>query len=185
MQTSINTGGARFTPTAIALHWLMAFLLTGLFCVGVYMSDLPLSPWKLKVYAWHKWAGVTAFFLALVRLAWRVSHRPPDLPKAMSRLMRIASRVTHLLIYLLMIAIPVTGWLMSSAKGFQTVFFGVLPIPDLLEKNKELGNLLQTAHKTLNFLLAGVVLGHLGAALKHHLIDKDDVLTRMLPRRGQ
>ena len=71
---------------------------------------------------------------------------------------------------------------MSSAKGFQTVYFGVLPIPDLLEKNKELGDLLQEVHETLNFLLAVVVVGHVGAALKHHLIDKDDVLTRMLPR---
>lgn len=86
------------------------------------------------------------------------------------------------MIYLLMVAIPLSGWLMSSAKGYQTVYFGILPIPDLLGKNKELGDVLQTVHQTLNFLLAALVIGHVGAALKHHLIDKDDVLRRMLPR---
>ncbi|MDQ5879504.1 MAG: hypothetical protein QG638_2240, partial [Pseudomonadota bacterium] len=87
----------------------------------------------------------------------------------------------HHLLYLLMIAIPLSGWLMSSAKGFQTVWFGVLPLPDLLDKNKELGDLLQAVHKFLNYSLAGLVLAHAGAALKHHLIDRDDVLARMLP----
>ena len=73
----------RYTRTAIALHWLMALLLTGLFCVGLYMSDLPLSPQKLKIYSWHKWAGITAFLLVLLRLAWRVGHPPPLLPAGM------------------------------------------------------------------------------------------------------
>ena len=88
------------------------------------------------------------------------------------------------LLYLLMFAIPLSGWMMSSAKGIQTVLFGVLPIPDLLERNKELGALLQTAHWALNMLLAAVVIGHVAAALKHHLIDKDDVLSRMLPSKN-
>jgi cytochrome b561 len=80
-----------------------------------------------------------------------------------------------------MIAMPLSGWLMSSAKGFQTVWFGVLPIPDLLGKNQVLGNLLQTVHLSLNLLLIAVLIAHVGAALKHHFIDRDDVLTRMLP----
>jgi cytochrome b561 len=175
----------RYTHTAIVLHWLMALLLVVLFAVGQYMNELPLSPWKLKIYSWHKWAGVTAFLLVLARLAWRHAHRPPALPAAMSPPLRFAAHAGHAMLYLLMIAIPLSGWLMSSAKGFQTVYFGVLPIPDLLEKNKALGDLLREVHETLNFLLAVVVLGHVGAALKHHLIDKDDVLTRMLPRHGR
>jgi len=179
----MNTAGPRYTATAITLHWLMALLLAGLFAVGIYMHELPLSPWKLKVYSWHKWAGVTAFLLVLVRLAWRIGHRPPPLPATMAPAMRLAAHAGHGLLYLLMIAIPLTGWLMSSAKGFQTVYFGLLPIPDLLAKNKELGDLLQQAHQALNLLFAAVVLGHVGAAIKHHRVDKDDVLTRMLPRR--
>lgn len=176
---------ASYTSTAKALHWLMAILFFGLLALGFYMHDLPLSPEKLQLYSWHKWAGVTAFLLVLARLAWRLTHRPPALPAAMSPSMRLAAHLGHAALYLLMIAIPLSGWLMSSAKGFQTVYFGVLPLPDLLAKNKELGDLLKEVHETLNWMLLLVVVGHVGAAIKHHLIDKDDVLTRMLPRHSK
>ena len=170
-----------YTRTAKGLHWLMAILFFGLLALGFYMHDLPLSPEKLKLYSWHKWAGVTAFLLVWFRLFWRVTHRPPALPDTMPRVMQLAAHAGHFLLYALMIAIPLSGWLMSSAKGFQTVWFGVLPIPDLLGKNKELGDLLQTVHMSLNLLFVAVIAGHTGAALKHHFIDKDDILTRMLP----
>lgn len=173
-----------YTATAKALHWGVAVLILGLLGLGFYMQDLPLSPQKLQLYSWHKWAGVTVFALVVVRLAWRVTHRPPALPDHMTSIERIAAHAGHHILYLLMFAIPLSGWLMSSAKGFQTVWFGVLPLPDLLAKDKELGELLETAHTTLNFLLIAVLLGHIGAALKHHFINKDDVLTRMLPRRA-
>jgi len=172
----------RYTGTAKTLHWLMAILLFGLLALGFYMHDLPLSPEKLKLYSWHKWAGVTAFLLVLVRLAWRVTHLPPALPASMPRIMQLAAHAGHFALYALMIAIPLSGWLMSSAKGFQTVWFGVLPIPDLLDKNKELGDLLAIVHKGLNLLFVAVLAGHIGAALKHHFIDRDDILTRMLPK---
>jgi len=171
-----------YTKTAKALHWLMAILLFGLLALGFYMHDLPLSPEKLKLYSWHKWAGVTAFLLVAFRLLWRLAHRPPALPASMPKLMQFAAHAGHLLLYVLMIAIPLSGWLMSSAKGFQTVYFGVLPIPDLLDKNKEIGDLLALVHKSLNLLFVAVLAGHIGAALKHHFIDKDDILTRMLPK---
>ncbi len=172
----------RYTGTAKTLHWVMAILLFGLLALGFYMHDLPLSPEKLKLYSWHKWAGVTAFLLVLVRLAWRVTHLPPALPASMPRIMQLAAHAGHFALYALMIAIPLSGWLMSSAKGFQTVWFGVLPIPDLLDKNKELGDLLAIVHKGLNLLFVAVLAGHIGAALKHHFIDRDDILTRMLPK---
>jgi cytochrome b561 len=171
-----------YTKTAKALHWLMAILLFGLLALGFYMHDLPLSPDKLKLYSWHKWAGVTAFLLLGFRLLWRVTHRPPALPDSMPKIMQFAAHAGHLMLYLLMIAIPLSGWLMSSAKGFQTVYFGVLPLPDLLDKNKEVGDLLALVHKSLNLLFVAVLAGHIGAALKHHFIDKDDILTRMLPK---
>ncbi len=171
-----------YTQTAKSLHWLMAILLFGLLALGFYMHDLPLSPEKLQLYSWHKWAGVTAFLLVLVRLAWRIAHRPPALPDSMPKTMQLAAHAGHLGLYLLMLAIPLSGWLMSSAKGFQTVWFGVLPIPDLLDKNKELGDLLQQVHMLLNLAFIAILAGHIGAALKHHFIDKDDILTRMLPK---
>ena len=176
---------AHYTKTAKGLHWLMAVLFFGMLGLGFYMQGLPLSPDKLKLYSWHKWVGVTVFLLALFRIAWRVTHQPPALPSSMPRLMQIAAHAGHHMLYMLMFLIPLSGWLMSSAKGFQTVWFGILPIPDLLEKNKLLGDLLQTVHVSLNYLFIAVLIGHVGAALKHHFIDKDDILTRMLPGSGK
>ena len=175
----------KYTATAIVVHWAMAAGIVGIFLFGRYMADLPVSPAKLKYYSWHKWAGVTLFALLAFRIVWRATHRPPELPVHMSRGERFVAHAGHAALYLLMIAVPLSGWLMSSAKGIQTVLFGVLPIPDLLAKNKELGQLLQTLHWGLNMLFAAVVVGHVAAALKHHFIDKDEVLTRILPDHGQ
>lgn len=175
--------GAHYTRTAIVLHWLMAALLVALFCLGIYMHDLPLSPQKLRLYAWHKWAGVSAFFLVLARLAWLLAHRPPALPASMSGWQAASARVLHLMLYVFMIAVPLSGWLMSSAKGFQTVYFGVMPLPDLVQKNKELGDLLQTLHFSLNLCLAASVVVHVAAVVKHRLLDRDDVFQRMLSVR--
>lgn len=175
----------RYTPIAISLHWLLALAMLGMVALGFYMHDLHLSPLKLRLFNWHKWAGVTLFLLALLRLAWRAGHAPPPLPAAMSPLPRLAAGGLHLALYALMFLIPLSGWSMSSAKGFQTVWFGVLPLPDLLDKDVALGERLQQVHLTLNLLLLLLVAGHVGASLKHHLIDRDDILVRMLPRFGR
>jgi cytochrome b561 len=170
-----------YTRTAITLHWLVALALIATFAVGLYMSDLPLSPEKLRIYSWHKWAGVTIFLLVLLRLLWRLTHRPPAPPVSMPAWQQAAAETAHRLLYLLMLAVPLSGWLMSSAKGVQTVYFGVLPLPDLLAKDKALGEALETVHQALNYTMAGLVVLHVGAAIKHHVIDRDDVLSRMLP----
>ena len=172
---------AQYTRTAKSLHWLMALLIIGLVPLGLYMHELPLSPQKLQLYSWHKWAGVTVFVLLLVRVSWRLTHQPPALPWHMSKTEQLAAHAGHIVLYLLMLAIPVSGWLMSSAKGIQTVWFGVLPIPDLLAKDKELGNALAELHEILSWTMVAVLVAHVGAALKHHFIDKDDVLKRMMP----
>lgn len=172
-----------YTVTAMALHWLMALGILGTFALGVYMHELPLSPGKLQLYSWHKWAGVSLFLLGLLRLAWRLGHPAPPLPAAMAAPLRRAGGAAHGLLYALMFAIPLSGWLMSSAKGFQTVWFGLLPLPDVVPKDKGLGDQLRALHEALNFTLLALLVGHAGAALKHHFIDRDDVLTRMLPGR--
>lgn len=179
MPSSAAAGG--YTATAIALHWLIALGIFGTFSLGLYMHDLPLSPTKLRLYSYHKWAGVTIFLLALLRLGWRASHPPPPLPDRLPQWQRVAAHATHHLLYLSIIAIPLTGWLMSSAKGFQTVWFGVLPLPDLLDKDKDLGDALALVHMSLNLGMAALVVVHVGAAVKHHVIDRDEVLARMLP----
>ncbi|MEO8384462.1 MAG: cytochrome b [Betaproteobacteria bacterium] len=173
----------RYTGVAIALHWLIGLMILVSLGVGLYMADLSLSPTKLRLYSWHKWAGVTIFSLVLIRCVWRITHPAPSLPEAMPQWQRVVAESTHYALYALMIVIPLSGWLMSSAKGFQTVYFGVLPIPDLLDKNKELGETLTQVHSYLNYLMIAIIGAHIGAALKHHFIDKDDILRRMLPSR--
>ena len=171
----------RYTRTAITLHWLIVLLIFAAFPLGLYMHDLPLSPYKLRLYSYHKWIGITVLMLAVVRLSWRYGHRPPAMPDSMPRWEKLAAESVHYLLYALIFIIPISGWLMSSAMGFQVVWLGVLPLPDLVDKNKELGELLHEVHETLNYLLFASVLAHIGAALKHHFIERDDILTRMLP----
>ena len=169
----------RYTTPAIVLHWLVALLIFAGFPLGLYMVDLPLSPDKLKLYSYHKWLGVTVLLLVAVRLSWRLTHTPPPLPAGIAAWQRRASAVVHALLYVLTVAIPLSGWLMSSAKGFQTVWFGVLPLPDLVDKNRELGELLAEVHKFLNFTLLALVVMHVGAALQHHFIERQPFLQRM------
>lgn len=162
-------------------HWGMAVLIAALLALGFIMTDMPLSPEKLQYYSWHKWAGVTVFVLVWLRLIWRFTSAPPPYPDTMSPWVQRLAHIGHALLYVLMIVIPVSGWLLSSAKGVQTVWFGVLPLPDLIEKDKELGHLLHELHESLNLLLLILIGGHVAAALKHHWIDRDDVLKRMWP----
>lgn len=175
------TAPTRYTGTAIALHWLVTFLILAAFPLGLYMSDLVLSPLKLKLISYHKWLGVTVFLLAAIRLAWRATHTTPPLPAAMPAWQQRAAHGLHHLLYLLLFLVPLSGWLMSSAKGFQTVYLGLLPLPDLLAKDQALGDLLRQAHQLINYALLALVAAHVGAALKHHFIDRDGILARMLP----
>lgn len=175
------TAATRYTGVAVALHWLIALALLANLALGLSMTEMALSPLKLRLYAYHKWLGVSIFVLVFVRIAWRIGHAPPPPPAGQRGWERTAAGVAHLLLYLLTLAVPLSGWLFSSAKGFQTVWFGVVPIPDLLGKDALLAELLVAAHRNLNVLMAALVLLHAGAALRHHLVARDDVLARMLP----
>lgn len=170
-----------YTGVAIVLHWLIALAILCTFLLAQYMTELQLSPVKLRLYSYHKWIGVTIFLLVLVRLAWRLAHHPPPPPASMPAWQRSAATIAHVLLYILTLAIPVSGWLMSSASGFQVVYLGILPIPDLLTKNRDVADQLKNLHEALNWLMVVVVALHVAAALKHHIVDRDDVLQRMLP----
>lgn len=170
-----------YTRTSIGLHWLLAALIVFNLGFGLYTVGLPLSPQKLKFFSWHKWVGVTIFMLSAARLLWRLRHPAPVLPAAMKAWEARLANASHTLLYILFFAAPLTGWLFSSAAGFQTVYLGVLPIPDLLSKNKEVADALRFAHRWINYTMATVIVLHAAAALKHHVLDRDEVLTRMLP----
>jgi cytochrome b561 len=171
----------RYTGTAIALHWIVAGLIAGAFGLGLIAVELAVSPQKLRLYSWHKWIGVSLAMLAVVRIAWRLWHPAPALPSGMRRWEQLVATATHTLLYTLLLALPVTGWLMSSASGFPVVYFGVLALPDLVAKDKALADSLKLLHYALNKTLLLLIVLHVTAALKHHVIDRDNVLLRMLP----
>ena len=181
-RTPLSSSSPIYTRSAIFLHWFMALALTANFLLGLTMSDLALSPQKLQFYSWHKWAGITLLGLVTLRLIWRAMNRPPTLLPGPVWQLRTA-KFSHALLYVLMFAIPLSGWLMSSAGGFTVTYLGILPLPDLVSKNKALFELLKETHEILNFSLLGVVALHALAALKHHFIDRDASLYRMLPWR--
>lgn len=170
-----------YTRTAIALHWLTAALILCAFPLGVYMADLHLSPLKLQLFSYHKWLGVTVFMLVAIRLIWRAKHTPPAMSPSITLWQQRAAHGLHHTLYVLIFAIPVTGWLMSSAKGVPTVYLGLIQLPDLLGKDKALGHTLENVHATLNYLMLALLVLHVVAALRHHYIERDDTLVRMLP----
>jgi cytochrome b561 len=176
---------ATYPRSVVGLHWAIALLIVAAFPLGVYMHDLPLSPDKLRLFSYHKWIGITVLTLSLLRVVSRFAFAPPELPATMRHWERRAAFAMHVLLYALIFAVPISGWLMSSATGFQTVWFGVVPLPDLVSKSKELGQSFKLLHKSLNFVMLALLALHVAAALKHHFIERDAVLARMLPWRGR
>ncbi len=171
-----------YTRTAIALHWLLALAIVGSLGVGLYSSGLPVSPARLKLINWHKWAGVTILALSALRLLWRLGHRPPA-PPPMPAWQRRAASVTHGLLYALVFAVPLVGWTYSSAAGFPVVLFRVLPLPDLVGPDKALADAARQLHALLAYSLAALAALHVAGALKHQWIDRDRLLARMWPAR--
>jgi cytochrome b561 len=180
----MNTATApRYNPVSIAFHWVLALAIIGSFSVGIYMSDLPVSPTRLKLYSYHKWAGITILALSALRLLWRLTHQPPaDLP--MPAWQARVAHSTHFALYALFFAVPLVGWAYSSAAGFPVVVFGVLPLPDFVSPDKPLAEVLKATHGNLAFLLAFFVIGHIAGALKHQFIDRDGLLSRMSLRKA-
>ena len=177
----LDPTNTRYGGMAIGLHWLTALLVVAGFTLGLSMVGLPFSREKLQWYAWHKWIGITVWLITCGRLAWRWTHPAPPL-EPMPPWQQHAAVVTHALLYALLAVIPLSGWLYSSAAGVQVVYLGLIPLPDLVSKDRALADVLRTVHVTLNFTLLALVCIHGAAALKHHFVDRDAVLTRMLPR---
>ncbi len=184
---TLPTTPQRYTRTAIALHWVLALALLGMVGMGLYMTGLPFSPQRLKLYNWHKLAGITVLALSALRLLWRLTHRPPALPgyvaQAMPPWQHWAHHGTHHVLYVLFFTVPLLGWAYSSAAGFPIVFLGLWQLPDFVPVSKELADAIKPWHKFSAYGLTALAALHIAAALKHQFIDRDRLLARMWPGR--
>ncbi|KTD51035.1 cytochrome b [Legionella quateirensis] len=175
----IKNSSSGFGVVAISLHWIIAILIIGLLILGLYMVNLPISLEKLKLYGWHKEYGFLVLFLAIIRLIWRLSNQMPEL--ALPLLEKIAARSMHWAFYCFMFAMPVSGWLITSSAGLPASFFGLFTLPNLVAPDEHNRVLFEWIHEWLGYVLIGAIMLHTAAALKHHFINKDDILRRMLP----
>jgi cytochrome b561 len=181
---------ARYTPVAIVLHWLIALAILALLVMGFVMTSLPLgSHLQFVLYQLHKSVGITVLLLSLLRLAWRLSHKPPALPDHMPGWEQLLAHLGHFALYGLMIGMPLEGWALVSASvwNIPTVLYGVIPWPHLpffstLADKKSAEELLKQLHDAAAWIMVATLVGHIAAALRHHFLIKDDVMTRMLPR---
>lgn len=179
----------RYNNVAMILHWLMALAIISLIVAGKVMTDLSATdPLKFQLYQLHKSAGITILALAIARIGWRLLHTPPPLPATMKPWERFAAGSTHLAFYVLMIAIPLSGWIMTSTSpsGIPTLWFDLFEIPALpglsgSEDMEDIHEAAEETHELLANLTIVLLLLHIGAALKHHFWNRDDVLKRMLP----
>jgi len=171
----------RYGAVTMIFHWMMAILIIGLIGLGLYMVELPINLKKLKLYGWHKEYGILVFMLAIMRIIWRFGNPTPLLPNHMKSWEKLAAHGAHYAFYGFMFALPLTGWMMSSATGLPVSFFGLFVLPDLVAANEQWQQLLIEIHKWLGYGLIATIVGHMGAALQHHYYYKDDILRRMLP----
>ncbi|SRR5579883_40557 len=175
----------RWGGVAQTFHWLIAILILAQGAIGLTMVDLGMTPTKVKVFALHKSIGLTVLALALLRLAWRLTQRVPRDPP-MPRWQHIAARVSHVLLYVLILALPLSGWLFNSAANFPLEWFGVVHVPSLTQGlDPTLKTWSLRAHVVLFWILIGALTVHVAAALWHHFVRRDDVLLRMLPDEGR
>ncbi len=175
LRNSIN----RYGVVAKSFHWVMAVLILGMLALGLYMTDKPITPDILKLYGLHKAFGVVVLALVCGRFLWRLYDAPPPFPP-MPRMMQWAAQVTHGALYVAMVALPLSGWAMSSAAGFPVSVFGWFTLPALMGPDKIYREIFEDVHGMIAYGLMGLLCLHVAAALWHHFVRKDGTLRRML-----
>lgn len=166
-----------------AFHWLIVLLIINQWLIAERADELK-GLAKLQALAWHKSFGMTVLMLAVLRLAWRLMNSTPELTTATKPWERVLANISHLLLYALIFAMPLTGWMMSSAKNYPVSWFRLFQFPDLVAPAEQTFHQMHDLHHLLFNVLVGVALLHVAGALKHHFIDRNDVLKRMLPFGG-
>jgi cytochrome b561 len=162
-------------------HWLLAVLVFAQIALGLTAVSWRVSPTKLDLFVWHKSVGLLILALLALRLAWRLTNRVPNLPAGMAAWERLGARLSHFLLYALMIALPLSGWVIASASNVPFKIFWTIPLPAIAAPDKAVADLFSTIHGWLVTLLALVLVAHICAALRHHYVKRDTVLLRMLP----
>lgn len=171
-------------PTKI-FHWVVFGGIIVMISLGVWAEETPVSPLKFKIFAYHKATGIMVLLTMLARLGWRLRTPRPPLPDHMPTWEKRAAEITHWLLYGLVIAIPISGWVMSSAANFPVSIYGLFTVPDLVEPNKALSETAAQTHHLLLYLMMATLAAHIGAALRHHFVTKDEILNGMLPKALQ
>ncbi|MDP1976585.1 cytochrome b [Undibacterium sp.] len=171
----------RYSNFSIVLHWLIAILIIIAFILGNIMVDMRISPTKLQYYSYHKWLGMTVLGFVALRLISRLLSKAPPYPANMGKVQMHIANGTHILLYVLMFAVPLSGYFYTLAAGYPVVYLGLFELPVLIGPNPEIKGSLKELHEILNNIMLVLVLLHVAAALKHHFYDKDGLLHRMRP----
>jgi len=180
---ALRSDASRWGSLAKFFHWAVVLLILVQATVGLIMVELPKRPNVIPVYTFHKSLGLTILTLAVLRLLWRLFDRRPEEPAGMPHWQVIAARISHVLLYALLFAVPLSGWLFDSATRLRPLYwFGLFQVPSLTGgPNEALKDFAEEAHEFLFWTLAVVAAVHAAAALVHHFRDRDEVLRRMLP----
>ena len=177
-----SSGGSRYTTTAIVFHWIVAILALTMIGLGLYMTDVPKgSPNRAFYFNLHKSIGLTTALLVIMRLWWRVKNPPPPLPASMPDWEIQAAKISHALLYMCLIVMPLSGFAATQFTKYGVNYFGLFKIPPMGSENKVVYDLLQGIHGVTATLLIALVVIHVLAAFKHLLINRDKVFQRMLP----
>ena len=173
----------KYGGVAQLFHWAIVVLIITQFVLASKADALPIGLAKIAVLAQHKSIGMTVFFLAILRLAWRFANPVPPLPANTPGWQRIGAHISHGALYALILLTPLVGWMMSSARNFPVSYFGLFTLPNLVQPDKPLYDFFHEAHEVLANAIFVIAVLHALAALKHHFLDRDNVLRRMLPVR--
>lgn len=180
-----STVSTSYTRVAVWLHWIIALMIIGQIIGGKYMMAMDAGASKYELFQLHKSFGMIILILSIVRLLWRITHRAPALPAGMSAFERLGAKASHIGFYVLMIGTPLAGWIMVSAAtpSITTRIFKTITVPDFpgVPRDETFAAFMENTHEFLATAIILLLAVHVGAALKHHFVNKDDILTRMIP----
>ena len=174
-----HKGDGAYGAVARLLHWVIVLLVALLFVVGWIMPDVRHDTRPVGLIAWHLGIGATLLAAMAIRIAWRITHRPP--PHTLSPALAAASRGTHFLLYLALVAVPLLGWANASSRGWPVKLFGAAPLPALTSAGSQSGHVAGDVHGALAWALFALIAIHVAAALFHRYVLKDRVMQRMMP----